>query len=64
MNKSILNKRGYFDRHLELCKTEKTQQDAYDVLEAEYFALTETNMHKTYEAFRMAKTRYYKNNRW
>jgi len=61
---NILNIRGYFDRHLELCKTEKTQQDAYEKLEDEYKELTEVNRYISYESFRVAKSKYYKVNRW
>lgn len=61
---NILNNRGYFDRHLELCKTEKSQQDAYDKLEDEYKEITGKNKHVSYEAFRAAKSRYFKKDRW
>lgn len=61
---NILNIRGYFDRHLELCKIEKTQQDAYDRLEEEYKKMTEVNRYISYESFRVAKSKYFKKNRW
>jgi hypothetical protein len=60
MNKpNILNNQGYFNRHLQLCKECETQQDAYDKLEEEYLELTGRNRHKSYDAFRAAKTRYF-----
>ena len=57
---NILNTAGYFNRHLELCKTAKTQEEAYELLEEEYKAITEKNKHASYDAFRMAKTRFFK----
>jgi hypothetical protein len=55
---NILNTQGYFQRHFELCRT-MSQQDAYDALEDEYAAITGKPKHKSYDAFRTAKSRYY-----
>jgi hypothetical protein len=56
---NILNNQGYFNRHLQLCEEYATQQDAYEKLEQEYLELTGRNRHKSYDAFRVAKTRYF-----
>lgn len=65
----ILDLKGYFQRHFELCKDCKTQAEAYERLEQELEDL-QTKMeipHKprytSYESFRISKTRYYKTNR-
>lgn len=55
---NILKTDGYFKRHLDLCRT-ATQEDAYDILEIEYTELTGKPRHKSYDAFRTAKSRYY-----
>jgi hypothetical protein len=61
INLEILHASGYFKRHFELCQSEKTQQDAFDVLEDEYVILTKKHKYTSYEAFRAAKSRYYNN---
>lgn len=66
MNNKILTLHGYFQRHFELCKTCRTQQDAYEQLEDELKQLHEAwgvdykPRYSSYESFRMNKTRYYK----
>jgi hypothetical protein len=61
MTLNVKTQQGYFERHFQLCATCKTQQDAYDQLEEEYMKAMEIEKprHATYDAFRMAKTRYY-----
>lgn len=58
---SILTIRGYFNKHFRLCQSHKTQQDAYDALEEEYLELCNKHRYSTYDAFRVAKSRYYAN---
>lgn len=58
IDNSILKPDGYFKRHLDLCRNQ-SQQDAYDALEEEYIQLTGKPRHKSYDAFRTAKCRYY-----
>ena len=61
VNLNILSIDGYFKRHFDLCRTHKTQQDAYDELEAEYFALTKRNKYSSFDSFRKAKSIFYSN---
>lgn len=60
---AILSLQGYMNRHLELCKTHKTQYDAFEALEEEYKLITGVNKYSSYESFKVIKTRYYQRNR-
>jgi hypothetical protein len=69
MNYKILSLSGYFNRHFELCRDCKTQEDAYDMLEDELKKLHEhleipyKARYTSYESFRMNKSRFYKMHR-
>lgn len=56
---TILTIGGYFRKHFLLCQTHNTQQDAFDALEVEYFTICKRNKYTSYEAFRVAKSRFY-----
>lgn len=58
-----VSNKDYFERHFQLCQTCKSQQEAYEKLEDEVKEATGKNKFATYDAFRMAKTRYYSNHR-
>lgn len=61
MDFTILTIKGYFNKHFQLCQTHKNQQDAFEALEDELFALCEKHRYTSYEAFRVAKHRFYAN---
>jgi len=62
---TILNAKGYFFKHMRLCGKYKTGEEAWEVLEDEYYELTKKNRFKSYESFRVMKTRFFadRNNR-
>jgi hypothetical protein len=66
---SILTRNGYFQRHFELCKVERSQQDAFEAVESELKKLqTEKGLpikqrYSSYESFRKGKSLYYQNQR-
>lgn len=61
----IITLSGYFKKHFELCLELNNQREAWDKLEDMYFMLMKRYRYSSYEAFRAAKSRYYKdpNNR-
>ena len=54
---------GYFNGHLQLCATCADGREAWEKLEEEYKLVMKRYRYSSYEAFRSAKSRYYKSNR-
>ena len=59
MRNKILNKKEYFLRHFELSRN-LNQEEAYKQLEQEFYEDNGKPLYTTYAAFRVMKTRYYK----
>lgn len=57
---SLLSRGEYMDRFTELSKSLPYYRNAYEAVEEEYIQLYGLSRYRTYESFRVAKTRHYK----
>ena len=57
----MVTREDYFKKFIELLKVnyEKTQEEIWNLLEAEWLKNHNKKRHETYGAFRNAKSRYY-----
>lgn len=57
----MVTREEYFKKFIELLKVnyEKTQEEIWNLLEAEWLKTHNKKRHETYGAFRNAKSRYY-----